>query len=174
MRCTRACVACVTVRACSVRSISLRECVVCMRVYALAQCSVCCRFYNFSPCDVACVWCLFYQLVFQIGQDESFGEISFLVQGKGASAYVIADSDDGVDVTIIEGTRFCSVCLCIYVIYAYISVCISVCVRFCLFVCCTRVCVYVNNAACVCVSTLCMLMSLCVCQCCLSVYIVNS
>ncbi|PRP77326.1 hypothetical protein PROFUN_05571 [Planoprotostelium fungivorum] len=35
-------------------------------------------------------------------EGETFGEISFL-QGKGASASVISDSDDGVDLTIIEG-----------------------------------------------------------------------
>eukprot|EP01117_Protostelium_nocturnum_P002759 TRINITY_DN1367_c0_g1_i2.p1 TRINITY_DN1367_c0_g1~~TRINITY_DN1367_c0_g1_i2.p1 ORF type:complete len:1509 (+),score=632.54 TRINITY_DN1367_c0_g1_i2:215-4741(+) len=38
-----------------------------------------------------------------MGQDETFGEISFLRQGKGASASVIADSEDGVSLTIIEG-----------------------------------------------------------------------
>ena len=37
-----------------------------------------------------------------MGQDETFGEISFL-QGKGASASVVADSEDGVDLTIVEG-----------------------------------------------------------------------
>jgi CRP-like cAMP-binding protein len=39
----------------------------------------------------------------KMGQGETFGEISFLRQGKGASASVLADSEDGVDLTIIEG-----------------------------------------------------------------------
>lgn len=35
-------------------------------------------------------------------EGETFGEISFL-QGKGATASVVADSETGVDLTIIEG-----------------------------------------------------------------------
>ena len=39
-----------------------------------------------------------------MNQDETFGEISFLQGGsRGANASVIANSDDGVELTIIEG-----------------------------------------------------------------------
>jgi CRP-like cAMP-binding protein len=41
-------------------------------------------------------------VVGKMGQGETFGDISFL-RGKGASASILADSDDGVDVAIIEG-----------------------------------------------------------------------
>lgn len=33
---------------------------------------------------------------------ETFGEISFL-QNSGASAFVISDSEDGVDLTVVDG-----------------------------------------------------------------------
>eukprot|EP01114_Cavostelium_apophysatum_P011920 TRINITY_DN2649_c0_g1_i2.p1 TRINITY_DN2649_c0_g1~~TRINITY_DN2649_c0_g1_i2.p1 ORF type:complete len:1487 (-),score=443.17 TRINITY_DN2649_c0_g1_i2:51-4511(-) len=43
-------------------------------------------------------------VVGKMGQGETFGEISFLNEGKGgASASVIADSEGGVELTIIEG-----------------------------------------------------------------------
>lgn len=37
-----------------------------------------------------------------MNQGETFGEISFL-KGKGANASVIAHTDEGVELTIIEG-----------------------------------------------------------------------